>query len=260
MARRSAHGPSKTTSKPRPRYRRWKAPDDVHDTASPFAIDDEIRKAQLQSRWQLPDAIAFGRRALAVSIEEARKHEGFRPGELLVSWKRTALLAERSHRTLSQLISHIGPRGVPSADFLSPSIRVPRSWAPSGRIKVGIVQRPQSRADAERELEALRKAREILQELAEHARQRRDRLALNRKNEGDLGKRAFVFSLAEGWIFLTGRKPGRNFDPTRNPFLRFVKAAWTDAGFGDHENFSRALESTLTGLANNLVSTKPRGY
>jgi hypothetical protein len=107
---------------------------------------------------------------------------------------------------------------------------------------VGIVQRPQSRADAERELEALRKAREILQELAEHAQQRRDRLALGRKNEGDLGKRAFVYSLAEGWIFLTGRRPGRN--STRNPFLRFVKAAWTDAGFGDHENFSRGTCST----------------
>ena len=113
------------------------------------------------------------------------------------------------------------------------------------------MQRPQSRADAERELEALCKEREILQELAEHAQRRRDRLALGRKNEGDLGKRAFVYSSAEGWIFLTGRRPGRNFDSTRNPFLRFVKAAWTDAGSGDHENFSRALESTLTGLANN---------
>ena len=154
-------------------------------------------------------------------------------------------------RSLTPLTLTIGPHGVPSSDILGPSIRVPRSWAPSGRIKVSIVQRPHSRADAERELEALRKTREILQELAEHAQQRRDQLALARKNEGDLGKRVFVYSLAEGWIFLTGRKPGRNFVSTRNPFLRFVKAAWTDAGFRDHENFSRALESTLTGLANN---------
>lgn len=189
MARRSPpHGLSKTTSKPRLTYRQWKTPDDIHDAASPFAIDDEICNARLQSRWQLADAIVFGRRTLAVAIEEARKHEGFQPGEVLVRWERTALLAERSHRTLSQLISHIGPRGVPSSDILGPSIRVPRSWAPSGRIKVGIVQRPQSRADAERELEALRKAREILQELAEHAQQRRDQLALARKNEGDPGK------------------------------------------------------------------------
>jgi hypothetical protein len=115
---------------------------------------------------------------------------------------------------------------------------------------VGIVQRSKSREDTEREIEALRKARDMLQELSGHAQHRRDRLARAGKNEGDLGKRAFVYVLAEGWIFLTGKRPGRNFYATRNPFLRFVKAAWTDAGFGDHENFSRALESTLTGLAN----------
>jgi hypothetical protein len=161
------------------------------------------------------------------------------------------MLAERAHQTLSQLITHIGKSGVPSSDALGPSIRVPKSWAASGRISVGIVQRPQSRADTQREVEALHKTLGVLQELAEHAQQRRDRLARARKNEGDLGKRAFVFSLAEGWIFLTGRKPGRNFDSSRNPFLRFVEAAWTDAGFGGEENFSRALESTLTGLADN---------
>jgi hypothetical protein len=243
------HSPSNPNLKPR-RTRRWQTPGNIHDIASPFAIDSEIRKARLQSRWQLADAIAFGRRTLAVAIEEASSHESYRPGKTLASWKRTALLAERSHRILSQLINHIGPRGVPVSDALGPSIQVPKSWTPSGRISVGIVQRFRSREDIEREIGALRKARDILQELAAHAQHRRDRLARASKNEGDLGKRAFVYSLAEGWIFLTGKKPGRNFYATRNPFLRFVKAAWTDAGFGDHENFSRALESTLTGLAN----------
>jgi hypothetical protein len=249
MMKRSPHGPSRAASKPR-RTRRWKAPANIHNTASPFAIDDEIRNAPLQARWQLADAVAFGRRTLEVAIEEARKHESYRPGETLDSWKRTALLAERSHRTLSQFIRHVGPRGFPASDALGPSIRVPKSWAPSGRISVGLVPRFQSTKDTEREAEALRKARDILQELAAHAQQRHSRLARARKNEGDPGKRAFVHSLAEGWIFLTGRKPGRNFVSTHNPFLRFVKAAWTDAGFGDDENFSRALESTLTALAN----------
>jgi hypothetical protein len=250
MARRSPHGPSKTTSKPRVTYRRWKTPGDIHDTASRFAIDDQIRKAPLQSRWQLGDAVAFGRRTLEVAIEEASRNESYQPGKILARWKRTAMLAERAHRTLKQFITHVEKTGVSSSDALGPSIRVPKSWTPSGRISIGIVQRFQSREDTERGIEALRKAREILQELAVHAQQRRDRLARARKNEGDPGKRAFVHSLAEGWIFLTGRKPGRNFVSTHNPFLRFVKAAWTDAGFGDDENFSRALESTLTALAN----------
>jgi hypothetical protein len=69
------------------------------------------------------------------------------------------------------------------------------------------------------------------------------------KNEPDLAKRAFVYRLAEGWIFLTGRRPGRSYNPTRKPFLRFVEAAWKDAGFHSEENFSRALDATLKQLA-----------
>ena len=225
MAKRSPHGPSKTTPKLRRRCRRWKTPAKMDDPAVPFAIDDEIRKARLQSRWQLVDAIAFGRRTLQVAIEEANRRENYKPGEVLASWKRTATLAERAHQTLNQLINHIGSSGVSPSDVLGPSIRVPRSWAASGRISVGIVQRPQSRADTKREVELLLNARRVLQELAEHAQKRRDRLARAHKNEGDPGKRAFAFSLAEGWIFLTGKKPGRNFDLTRNPFLRIRRGS-----------------------------------
>jgi hypothetical protein len=241
------HGPSKTTSKPR-RTRRWEAPANIHDTSSPLAIDDEIRKAPLESRWQLADAIAFGRHTLAVAIEEGRKHESDQPGEILASWKRTALLAERSHRTLSQLINHIGRRGVPLSDAREPTVLVLKPPTPSGGIWVRFVRA--SREDTEREVEALRNASDMLQQLAARTQEQSYRLARERKNEGDPGKRAFVHALAVGWMFLTGRKPGRNFYPTRNPFLRFVGAAWADAGFCGHENFSRALESTLTGLAN----------
>jgi hypothetical protein len=247
MGKRSLQGPSKTPPKPRRTVRRWKSPAGIRDQALPFAIDDEIRKTRLQARWQLADAILFGRRTLEVAVEEARRRQNFRPSEILARWKRTAMLAERAHRTLNQFINYIGPRGVSPSDALGPSIRVPKSWVKSGRMSVGIVQRSQTRAD-KREFGALREARKVLQELAKHARQRRLRLAQAAKNDGDPGKRVFVYLLAEGWIFLTGKKPGRNFDPPRNPFLRFVEAAWTDAGFCSDENFSRALESTLTGL------------
>jgi hypothetical protein len=247
MMKRSPHGPSRAASKPR-RTRRWKAPANIHNTASPFAIDDEIRNAPLQARWQLADAVAFGRRTLEVAIEEARKHESYRPGETLDSWKRTALLAERSHRTLSQLINYIVRRDVALSDAREPTLLVSKPPVLSGGTWLRIVE--PSREDTEREVEALRKASDMLQQLAARTQERSYLLASERKNEGDPGKRAFVHALAVGWNFLTGKKPGRNFYATRNPFLRFVNAAWVDAGFGGHENFSRALDSTLTGFAN----------
>jgi hypothetical protein len=120
MTRRSPHGPSRAASKPR-RTGRWKAPANIQHIASPFAIDDEIRNAPLQSRWQLADAVAFGHRTLAVAIDEGRKHESYQPGEILASWKRTALLAEHSNQMLSQLIDHIGRRGVPPSDARGPT-------------------------------------------------------------------------------------------------------------------------------------------
>jgi len=74
---------------------RWKASDRIFDPAVTFAIDEEIRKAQLQSRWQLTDAVLFGRRTLAAAIEDANTYENYRPGEALAYWSRTAKLADR---------------------------------------------------------------------------------------------------------------------------------------------------------------------
>ena len=80
------------------------------------------------------------------------------------------------------------------------------------------------------------------------ARPRWKGLASRRKNEGNLGKRSFVYRLAEGWIFLTGKRPGRSYISSRNPFLRFVEAAWKDAGFQSETDFSRALDASLKRL------------
>ena len=100
--------------------RRWKANDQIFDLAVTFAIDEEIRKAQLQSRWQLTDAVLFGRRALAVAIEDANTYENYRPGEALAYWSRTTKLAVCAHAALNDLIKHIGPAGVPSGDISIP--------------------------------------------------------------------------------------------------------------------------------------------
>lgn len=244
MAKHFQSGPGKLKRSRMPR--RWKANDQIFDLAVTFAIDEEIRKAQLQSRWQLTDAVLFGRRALAVAIEDANTYENYRPGEALAYWSRTTKLAVCAHAALNDLIKHIGPAGVPSGDILIPMERIPSSLTKSQKIMVKLLPRGQPLDQAKKDLEAILAARDACAGFANRTQQRRKSLASRRKNEGEVGKRAFVYRLAEGWIFLTGKRPGRSYD--RNPFLRFVEAAWKDAGFHTETDFSRALDATLKRL------------
>ena len=56
-------------------------------------------------------------------------------------------------------------------------------------------------------------------------------------NDADHAKRMFVFRLAEAWVLLTGKKPGKS---QYGPFARFVNAAADDAGL-DEESFFDAI-------------------
>ena len=246
MAKHFQSGPGKLKRSRMPR--RWKANDQIFDLAVTFAIDEEIRKAQLQSRWQLTDAVLFGRRALAVAIEDANAYENYRPGEALAYWSRTTKLAVCAHAALNDLIKHIGPAGVPSGDILIPMERIPSSWTKSEKIMVKLLPRGQPLNQAKKDLEAILAAHDACAGFASRSQQRWKGLASRRKNEGNLGKRSFVYRLAEGWIFLTGKRPGRSYISSRNPFLRFVEAAWKDAGFHTETDFSRALDASLKRL------------
>jgi len=138
---------------------------------------------------------------------------------------------------------------VPSGDILVPIERIPSSWTKSGKITLKLLPHDQPPNQEKKDLEALLAARDACAGFASRTQQRRKSLAGRRKNEGDVGKRAFVYRLAEGWIFLTGKRPGRSYNSRRNPFLRFVEAAWKDAGLSSEQDFSRALDATLKRLA-----------
>ena len=78
----------------------------------------------------------------------------------------------------------------------------------------------------------------------------------------DHQKRAFVRIWAEGWVFLTGEMPGKNPDPSKNPFLRVVEAAWSDwrpedssAAFG--EALNDAISSIDEAQFNSLREAGP---
>ena len=63
--------------------------------------------------------------------------------------------------------------------------------------------------------------------------------------------RAFVRILAEGWVFLTGEMPGKHPDPSKNPFLRVVEAAWIDwhqVNNSDALAFGEALNAAISSI------------
>ena len=108
-------------------------------------------------------------------------------------------------------------------------------------------------------------AKQIIGKLRADTLTRRDALlALYPNSSQDHQKRAFVRILAEGWVFLTGKMPGKNLDPLKNPFLRVVEAAWTDwrqEDSSDTAAFGEALNAAISSIDktrfNRLVAMGP---
>ena len=76
-------------------------------------------------------------------------------------------------------------------------------------------------------------------------------MALYPNSFQDHQKRAFVRILAEGWVFLTGEMPSKNLDPSKNPFLRVVEAAWIDwrqVKNSDAAVFGEALNAAISSI------------
>ena len=108
-------------------------------------------------------------------------------------------------------------------------------------------------------------AKQIIGKLRADTLTRRDALvALYPNSSQDHQKRGFVRILAEGWVFLTGEMPGKNLDPSKNPFLRVVEAAWMDwlqEDSSDTEAFGDALNAAISSIdearLNRLVAEGP---
>ena len=247
---------------PRHRSRTWREPKAVV-SAKVLEIDTEIqrltqgkiRSFALQPHWLIDKAIGFGRRALQVALEDAISNVGLRASDELETFEQTNSLAKRAHAPLQDIIEFIGPHGLPRAIKLASGVRVHRRAAKSGQIELltslreGPSGKPFGPQDAKNEIEKLVTARDVLIDIQRYAERQRKRLAHTRKiKDPDYEKLAFVYRLAEAWIFLTGKKPGRGRVPEHNPFLRFLECAATDAGGPPAEEWYRALISALDTL------------
>ena len=81
---------------------------------------------------------------------------------------------------------------------------------------------------ARRDAIILWSAKRLIKLLAADTERRRSEFAQASKYSPAGDRHEFVFVLDEAWVFLTGARPGTNPDIDRNPFLRFVAAAWRD--------------------------------
>jgi hypothetical protein len=228
----------------------------VYDLKKSLGIDDAL-KSRIGAQGPcihshlVDHVVPIGRRFLEVAINEAVSQKELHPraSEWKPQWSRIAKASQEAVAALDELFSAMDPSGK-DAEHLAPIIR-------------------QSRIGGVGSLKAMRDARllvatkQIIGSLRDYTMTHRDGLlVLYPHSSQDHQKRAFVRILAEGWVFLTGKMPGKQRDPSKNPFLRVVEAAWSDwrkvknsDAFGD--SLKAAILSIDEARFNRLVAVGP---
>lgn len=185
--------------------------------------------------------VPIGRRVLEVAIMEAVSQKELHPrlSEWEPEWSRITDASHDAVAALEGLFRAIDPDGKDAEHFVR-FIRQSRGTGGVGASK------------AMRDARLLVAAKQIIGKLHADTRTRRDALvALYPNSFQDHQKRAFVRILAEGWVFLTGEMPGKNLDPSKNPFLRVVEAAWIDwrqVKNSDAAVFGEALNAAISSI------------
>jgi hypothetical protein len=233
--------------------RRWRRPESVTGPNVPLEIDDEIRAMKLQPRWSIDNALAFGRLALRIALEDAHFYEGRHARDEFKYWERTAAKGRVVEVALGQLLGQIGDSGLRTGIFLTRT-RVSKSFAKSSIITLQLSPRLKPSGDAftaddsRAEVARLAGARQLVREIATHATARCKQLERSSKindRSADYGKQYFVLRIVEAWIWLTGKRPGLGNLPGKNPCLRFVEKALVDSGVDTEKSAWRALEASL---------------
>jgi hypothetical protein len=192
------------------------------------------------------EAVSICRRTLEVAIVSAQDaEEEARAGVHAAAWEELGKAFDKAARSLRHALLVV-PRGIgPPYPEAGPAILLPclkQFHAHEGKI-AKIADRSTAAAD---DAEILFAADALLPKLAAHCKRAASRIRSGRSNPGNPIKLAFVSILAEGWMYLTGRKPVTQ--PERNPFLNFTYSAWEDAGGPPDENFHRQVRAVVANI------------
>jgi hypothetical protein len=220
--------------------RKWRDPT-TGATRNWLEIIGSIAGIPLQPRWSQPEAQAFVRQALGVAVREAIKYQGHRDRDQFEYWEKTSDLSKKAATALQQLIEHASPDGLEYGIKLDDGKYGQYTLRQVGKLPDG---RSASAETSKAELALLIEAHKAIKAIIRTAGGYKTRLSQTTSNEREHDKHAFVFRLAEAWVYLTGSVPGLGTE--RNPFLRFVEAAARDAGIGEQNFWSAAKTAVAT--------------
>lgn len=231
----------------------------LYDFNSKYRIDSHTFDAPGLATWDHGAKKQVGRRAIEVALmrcEDAA--EELRLPIHREDWKRVEAAAAAAHRALTALgtalsgeAGHATPQGL-FAPFRQMAVHVTKPADSSTRARQDWANiRPLwATQKAMQFCEAEQMVAEIQRYLSTRAQETK-----HDKKPGELAKNAFVFTMAELWVLISGKRPGSG--PVRNPFLRLVAAAWEDAGGSPNESFERSLRQTLERMEREPVQSPP---
>lgn len=231
----------------------------LYDAASVFRIDAHLAAAPALSAWDREAKKQVGRRTIEVALMRCEDAAS----ELQLSvhredWKRVAAASATAHRAIAALGTALSgetgsatPRGLlPPFKQMAAHVTQQKENSVDGKRQWALTRPLWAVQKAAQFCEAEKLVAEIHHYLAARAHEIK-----HDKNLGEVAKVAFVFTMAELWMFMSGKRPGSG--PNRNPFLRLVADAWEDVGGGPDESFAQALRQTLKRLTNESVESPP---
>ncbi len=227
--------------------------DDIDGEFGLFSIDEIIatrwERGALTAHWvSSMHAVGFARRTLDVATASALgAAERLTRHDTLLDYDQIEHVSQEALDALTTFAKHCGGaayQNMPAASLQPAFSKLVSTMVPGGDHKTEIHARVQT----------ILSAIETLREFTGFAVSQRDQIvAMGVQNPGDPIKAAFVMTMAEGWVALTGKIPGKGSRVSQNPFLRFAASGWRDIG-GDfdpdlHETFAQsALASTIREL------------
>jgi hypothetical protein len=156
-------------------------------------------------------------------------------------WQMFSDYAENAHKNLARLLSFMAS---PEGDRLPRHVREIQA---NLRIEMNCPQPVQARIDRSRaEGQMLIDTLAILKRLNQDAKRRHDAVYVQRtqgQHDGHSWTRLFVLRMAEGWVQLTGKPPGKGKD--KNTFADFLHAACLDGAWA-YDDVKRSGESEPT--------------